>query len=308
MLATCLILAVLGAAPPESEIADNPPSEQPAPVAEGPAPPPEPAPAEAPADPAPEAAAEPTPLPDVAGESPEAGAPTADAPAASGGGSAGGSAGGSGGASASAGVGVSAGAGAAADATPEATVAKEQPRDTARSHESRWAFAAAGLAHSARPGRRAWASHPDPGIALTSELRMVRGENSQLWLGLEGAYWADRGVSRTTALRAQFGYRLILGMGLGFEMYGGPGLAWHRYQDAALQCVCTNGKPRQTGFVGGMGAGVLYDFGQVTRLPIAVYGRYEAFIERHLGAPDFYLVPHQAVHVGVRLTLPGRRR
>lgn len=284
MLPTCLVLAVLSAAPPESEIAENPPSAEPAaPAAEAPA-------AEAPPaaeTPAPES----TPLPDVAeGPAP----PPAEAPAA---------------APAAAPEPAPVAAAPAAPA-PEATVAKELPegRDTARSHESRFAFAAAGLAHSARPGRYAWASDPDPGLAVTSELRLVRGENSQLWLGLEGAYWSQAPVSRTVALRAQFGYRLILGMGLGFEMYGGPGLAWHRYQQDAIQCACTNGKPRQTGFVGGMGAGILYDFGQVTRVPIAVYGRYEAFIERHLGAPDFYLVPHQAVHVGVRLTIPGRRR
>ncbi len=198
---------------------------------------------------------------------------------------------------------------AAAPATePEAVVAKEQPRDTARTHESRLAIGAAGLAHSAKPGRASVIQNPDPGVALTGELRVARDENSQLWLGVEGAVWQQEHVSRTVALRAQFGYRLILDMGLGFEMYGGPGLAFHRYQSQAMACGCTNGKQHQRGFIGGMGVGMLYDLGQVSRIPLAVYARYETFIERHLGAPEFYLVPHKAVHVGVRFTMPGRRR
>jgi hypothetical protein len=165
------------------------------------------------------------------------------------------------------------------------------------------------LLHSARPGGgRSIAQRPDPGFALTTELRLARDENSHLWLGLEGAYWNQRDYGRTVALRAQFGYRLTFDMGLGGEIYGGPGLAFHRYRQAAQHCGCTNGRPRQTGFVGGMGAGLLYDFGQVTRLPLAVYVRYEAFIERHLGAPEFYLVPHHAVHAGLRFTIPGRKR
>ena len=286
MLLTCLLSTTLLAdPPPETPVAAPPPAEETAlpGIEEGPAP------AEPGAAPQPEG---PAPAPAAAAPAPSA-SPAA-APSA--------------GAGVSAEAGVSAGAAVTPEPEPEVSVAKEPERDTARSHESILGLGAAALVHSARPGARSLGESPDPGLALTGELRFARDENVQLWIGAEGAYWRARHYGSTVAVRGQFGFRLIFDMGLGFDIYGGPGFAFHKYETAAQKCGCTNHKPRQTGFVGGMGGGLLYDFGQVTRMPLAVYVRYEAFIERHLGAPEFYLVPHHAVHAGLRFTIPGRRK
>lgn len=181
-------------------------------------------------------------------------------------------------------------------------MAREAKPATARAHESRWALGAALIGHTAR--REPLVERPDPGLSLTGELRLVRGENSQLWLGAEGATWRSHEGMRTVALRGQFGYRLILGMGLGFELWGGPGLASRPAPPSDVPaCTC----PARRGFLGGMGAGLLYDFGQVSRVPVALYARYEAFLEWPLRSPDLSMIPHQGVQVGVRFTIPGRR-
>lgn len=165
------------------------------------------------------------------------------------------------------------------------------------------------------PGVGAWGfglGNPHPGLALGTELSLVRRGGSRLFGAFQLAGYRHAGMGSAVLLSADLGYRCCFSIGLEPEVQLGLGYmhafqAGHAYgfgDDGRLGGVFDKGRSR---LVIDTSLGLAYSFpAPEGRDGWALFFRYQLFAEVPFSSATLLEIPaitHTAIHLGVRVPL-----